>query len=101
MENEMQDINPADQLIETQSQPAIKWGWLRAVLFLIAGTIASFIGAAAGFIIVITITGNDFAMLQSDPAGLIEKIGPFYYGIVSVIAFLAMMFTLYQPILVH
>ena len=65
------------QDVQTSSEPkpAIQWGWLRALLQLIAWFIVNMIISGIAAVVVILIQGQDPATLIADQAGIIEKIG--------------------------
>jgi uncharacterized protein len=56
-------------------KPAIKWGWLRAVLQFIAWLIIYIIVSNTAVVIVAVLRGIDPMTLMGNPASLIEKLG--------------------------
>ena len=71
--------------------PAIKWGWLRAVLFLLANAIASTIVIGVTFLIIMIVKGVDLTTLMTDPARINESITPNDRTILQLAGFLAML----------
>ena len=85
-----------DQLIEIGKepiQPAIKYGWLRALLFLIASLIVSSIGNALGLVIVSVLFGVDLIETFQDTSNIIKNLGVWSYVIVSLFGLIGMLFT--------
>lgn len=63
------------QNIKTEPTPLIKYGWLRAILFLIAALIASAIFTFIGMMVLALIFGLDFSAIATNARGLIKDIG--------------------------
>ena len=59
----------------SELKPAIQWGWLRALLQLIAWFIVYSLITGLASVVVILIQGQDPATLMADQAAVIEKIG--------------------------
>jgi len=75
--------------------PAIKYTWLRIVLYLIAVIAASAVGMIAGFLVVIPVIGGNIIELAQDIAGLIDRIGPFYFGLINLFSAGALLLTVW------
>jgi len=83
-----------ENLIQTepeQIKPAIKYGWLRALLFLFASLIASSIGQAIGLVLVALLFGIDFMEIFQDSSNIIKSLGVWSYLIVTILGFLPML----------
>jgi uncharacterized membrane protein len=63
------------QNIKTESTPLIKYGWLRAILFLIAALIASAIFTFIGMMVIALIFGLDFSTIATNARDFIKDIG--------------------------
>ncbi len=66
------------------AKPAIKWGWLRALIQLIVWFIVNLLITGIATIAVVIIQGQDPAILMGDQAGIIEKIGIIGMTIISL-----------------
>ena len=75
--------------------PAIKYTWLRIVLYLIAIIVASAVGMIAGLLVVIPLIGDNIMELLQDIAGLIDRIGPIYYGLINLFSAGALLLTVW------
>jgi membrane protease YdiL (CAAX protease family) len=64
-----------DQIIKTEPTPLIKYGWLRAVLFLIAALIVSSIFTYIGLMFLALVFGYDFSTIATNPRDFIKDIG--------------------------
>jgi uncharacterized protein len=87
-----------DQVVEIkkeQNQPAIKYGWLRALLFLVASLIISSIGNALGLVIVSVLFGVDLSDTFQDTSSIIKNLGVWSYMIVSLFGLIGMLFTVW------
>jgi len=83
-----------ETLVQTtpeQIKPAIKYGWLRALLFLIASLISAGIGQMIGVVLVALIFGIDFKEIFADN-NIIKNLGVWSYFILTVFGFLPMLF---------
>lgn len=80
---------------EQLKQPAIRQGWLRAVLFMIAFLIIYTITSLIGILVIAMTTGLDLGQLLSDEANLISELGPWLMFIVMLIAFAGTMLTVW------
>ncbi|MBN2424457.1 MAG: CPBP family intramembrane metalloprotease [Calditrichaceae bacterium] len=74
-----------------EKSPAIKWGWLRAVLFLLANAIASTVVIGVTFLIILIVKGIDLATVMTDRAQIYELMGSNERTILQVAGFLAML----------
>ncbi len=63
------------QNIKTEPTPLIKYGWLRAILFLIAALIASAIFTFIGMMVLALIFGLDFSAIATNARDFIKDIG--------------------------
>jgi len=84
-----------DQLIEVeqvQVQPAIKFGWLRALLFLFASLIATAVGNAIGLVIVSVLFGVDLVETFQDSSYVIKNLGVWSFMIVNLFGLAGMLF---------
>ena len=63
------------QNIKTEPTPLIKYGWLRAVLFLISALIASAIFTFIGMMVLALIFGLDFSTIATNARDFIKDIG--------------------------
>jgi len=79
--------------IQAESAPAIKYGWLRAVLFLISALIVSAIFTFVGVVILAGVFGYDFASLSTNARDFIKDIGLPANITVSFFGFLGMLGT--------
>jgi membrane protease YdiL (CAAX protease family) len=70
-----------------ESKPAIQWGWLRAILLLIAWFIVFSLLSGVASVVVILAQGQDPATLMTDQAAVIEKIGIIGMTFISLIGF--------------
>ena len=84
----------SENLVQTEPQqikPAIKYGWLRALVFLFASIIASSIGQAIGLVFVALIFGVDIMEAIQDSGNVIKNFGVWSYFIVTLFGFLPML----------
>jgi membrane protease YdiL (CAAX protease family) len=65
------------------TNPAIKWGWLRALIQLIVWFIVNLLISGIATVAVVIIQGQDPATLMGDQAGIIEKVGIIGMTIIS------------------
>ena len=65
------------------TKPAIKWGWLRALIQLIVWFIVNLLISGLATVAVVIIQGQDPATLMGDQAGIIEKVGIIGMTIIS------------------
>ena len=86
MENENLVLTEQEQI-----KPAIKHGWLRALLFLFASLIASSIGQAIGLVLIALFFGVDFAEIFQDSQNVIRSLGVWSYFTVTLLGFLPML----------
>lgn len=73
--------------VQDQPQPAIKWGWLRAMILLIVWFIVYAVMSSAAALLVLVVSGQDPAALISDAANLIENLGVGSTIFISLIGF--------------
>ena len=64
-----------EQISKTEPTPLIKYGWLRAVLFLIAALIASVIISYLVLLLLALIFGADLSTIATNPRDFIKDIG--------------------------
>ncbi len=64
-----------EQMIKTEPTPLIKYGWLRAILFLIAALITSAIFTFIGMMVLALIFGLDFSTIATNARDFIKDIG--------------------------
>lgn len=74
-------------------KPVIKYGWLRALLFLIASFFVSMIGQVIGVIFVSIIFGVDLQEAFQNPGDLIKNIGVWGFLTITIFGFLPMLLT--------
>jgi len=74
-----------------ETKPAIKYGWLRALLFLIASLISAGIGQMIGLVTVALLFGIDFKEIFAN-SDIIKNLGVWSYFILTVFGFLPMLF---------
>jgi CAAX protease family protein len=86
MENESSIQTEQDQI-----KPAIKYGWLRALLFLLASIIASSIGQAIGLVLIALLFGVDLMEVFKDPPNIMKSLGVWSYFVVTLLGFLPML----------
>ena len=77
----------------SENQPIIKYGWLRAVLFLISALIMTVIFSSVAVIVIALIYGMDLASLSTNARDLIKDLGLPANIIISLFGFLAMLLT--------
>ena len=75
----MSDINLASTDSESKTpaerEPAIKWGWVRALLLLVVWFIVYAVVTSLMAVVMITLSGQDPMKMMSDQANLIKTIG--------------------------
>ena len=75
----MSDINLAstdsESKIPAEREPAIKWGWVRALSLLVVWFIVYAVVTSLMAVVMITLSGQDPMKMMSDQANLIETIG--------------------------
>ena len=64
-----------DQNVKTEATPLIQYGWLRAILFLIAALIVSAIFTYIGMMVLALIFGFDFSTVATNPRDFLKDIG--------------------------
>jgi membrane protease YdiL (CAAX protease family) len=64
-----------EQFTKTEPTPLIPYGWLRAILFLIAALIASAIFSFIGMTILALLFGIDFSTIATNPSDFLKDIG--------------------------
>jgi membrane protease YdiL (CAAX protease family) len=77
----------------SENQPLIKYGWLRAVIFLICATIMTVIFSSAAMIVIALFSGIDPASLSTNARNLIKDLGLPANIILSLFGFLSMLLT--------
>jgi membrane protease YdiL (CAAX protease family) len=73
--------------------PIIKYGWLRALLFLIASLIVTSIGSALGLIVVSVLFGVDLSEMFQDTSNIIKNLGVWSFMVVNLFGMLGLLFT--------
>ncbi len=95
MENE--NLIQAEQ---AQIRPAIKYGWLRALLFLFASIISTGAGSALGLVVVSVIFGVDLLETFQDSSNVIKNLGVWSFMIVNLFGLFALLFIAWIDLLV-
>jgi len=77
--------------------PAIKWGWLRAVLFMIAATMVSGITSLIGLVLIVIVFNFDLdlSLLFGELGEIMEIFGPFNMALISLFQLLGMILILW------
>ena len=83
--------------MKSDVSPAIKSGWLRAILFLITSLIVSGITSAIGLLLVIISFNNefDFSLMLEQPSEIMEFFGPINMVIITFFQFFGMFLVLW------
>ena len=76
-------------------KPAIKWGWLRALLQFIVCIILTAFTQGIGVVAVILIKGQDLTLLTTEQSGFLEKVGVTGMAVISMIGLLCTVFTVW------
>ena len=87
MENDLTNDMPKEEI-----KPLIKYGWLRAFLFLFASIIATAAGSAIGLIIVSVLFGVDLLETFQDSSNVIKNLGVWSFMIVNLFGLFALLF---------
>lgn len=90
-------MNENAEIIEPEisnlaNKPLIKYGWLRALLFLVAAFIVLAIGSSLGILFVATISDLNMDELVQDVSRIVKDLGVFYYMIPEVLVLLGTLF---------
>ena len=86
-----------DQVMKSDTSPAIKRGWLRGVLFLISSLIVSTITSVLGLLLIIISFNNEFdlSLILEEPSEIMELFGPFNMIVITFFQFLGMFLVLW------
>jgi len=87
MENDLTIDMPKEEI-----KPLIKYGWLRALLFLIASLIVSGAGSAFGLVIVSVLFGVDLLETFQNSSNVIKNLGVWSFMIVNLFGMLGLLF---------
>ena len=90
MEN---DIN-SEVKIET-IKPLIKYGWLRALLFLFASMIATAIGQAIGLVVVAVLFSVDLTEIFQSSSSIIKDLGVWSFMVVNLFGLMGLMLSVW------
>lgn len=90
MENEIS----SEEKIESIN-PAIKYGWLRALLFLFASLIATAIGQAIGLLVVAVLFGVDLGVIFQNTSNIIKDLGVWSFMVVNLFGLVGLMFSVW------
>lgn len=80
-----------ETVIEIQPKPIIKYGWLRAVLYLIATLITTVIFSSIGLVFTVLVFGMDITQLMTDAKNIIKDLGLPANIIITFSGFLGML----------
>ena len=86
-----------DQVMKSDTSPAIKRGWLRGVLFLISSLIVSTITSVLGLLLIIISFNNEFdlSLILEEPSEIMELFGPFNMIVITFFLFLGLFLVLW------
>jgi membrane protease YdiL (CAAX protease family) len=73
----------------SKPKPAIKYGWLRAVLGFIAALLAMAIASSTGISIIASLKGIDMSQLMAQQEMIVQKLGIYAYALTSLLGLLA------------
>jgi len=75
------------EIDDKENLPAIRQGWIRALLFTISSLISSFVVATFAFLLVVAVGGTDTSNFLANPASITKEIGPLGMCVVAVFQF--------------
>lgn len=90
MENEISSEEKIESI-----KPAIKYGWLRALLFLFASLIATAIGQAIGLLVVAVLFGVDLGVIFQNTSNIIKDLGVWSFMVVNLFGLVGLMFSVW------
>ena len=81
-----------EHIVQSDTSPSIKRGWLRAILFFIVSSIVSGITSVIGLILIILVFNHEFdlSLINKDISELMEFLGPFNMAIIVMFQFIGM-----------